>query len=69
MQFAQLPYYPTKARGSFGVEYFEEGTVVDVRINLMGKLYSEDDYCDASVTGPEFNPLTEKNHYGDVNPY
>ena len=25
--------------------------------------------CDAEFTGPEFNPLTEKDKYGNLNPF
>ena len=45
------------------------------RINELGRIYDEDDAmpaldkCDKELTGEEFNPLTERNHYGQPNPF
>lgn len=46
------------------------GTDIHWRINELGRLMTDtDSMCTAGATGKEWNPLTEKNHYGQANPY
>ena len=47
-----------------------EGTDLQLGINEYGRLMSEGaSMCSEEATGPEFNPLTEKDQYGRPNPY
>ena len=48
----------------------ESGAEIFWRINELGRLTDDTgDLCPVAATGEEFNPLTEKNRYGQANPF
>ena len=61
MDLMQLPGKPTYIRGTAPND---TGEKMGIRIGTYGK-----GSCDAEGTGPEFNPLTEINKYGQANPF
>ena len=66
----EIGWKPSQIQGTFEIVTGDVGDVYNFRINEYGRLMTETaTMCTPEATGPEFNPLTEKNHYGQVNPF